>query len=97
MYQFKFYYNDGTTSQTHLKCNDPKQLYNNFDGFMDWEKFYELEDKNLSTYDIVKYAFELYKQISKKDYYRIEIVNDQTNEVVDYYELSKGVNNNGFI
>ena len=86
MYQFKFYYNDGTTSQTHLKCKDPKKLYNDFDGLMDWDDFYELDDKDLSTHEILEYAFELYKQYEQKEYYKIEIINDETNEVIDYYE-----------
>ena len=41
---------------------------------------------DLSTKEVLEVAFELYKKVYKKEYYRIEIINDKTKEVVDYIE-----------
>ena len=88
MYQFKFYHTDGTISQTYLKCSKPEELYFDFDGLMDWDEYYSLYNKKLSVHEVLEYAFKVYKGFVK-DYYKIEIINDETNEIIDYIEESE--------
>ena len=89
MYQFKFYYKDGTTEYVGGKGKSPTSLYNDFDGLMDWTEFYKLKEKDMTTNKILAMAFDLYKNFLKKDYYRIEIVNLETNEIIDSIEKKK--------
>ena len=56
---------------------------------MDWDEYYELYDKNLTTKDVLKLALKCYKDSFKKDFKRIEIINDETNEIIDYIEESE--------
>ena len=37
MYRFKFYYNDGTSEVCNVKTEKPEELYNDFDGLIDWD------------------------------------------------------------
>ena len=85
MYQFKFYYEDGTSEYVGGKGKDPALLYNDFDGLLEWDEFYKLRSKNITTKEILTMAKSLYKDL-QKDYYRIEIVNIETNEIVDFIE-----------
>ena len=85
-YRFKVYFKDGTVKISGAKSKTAEGLYFDFDGLMDWDEFYKLSDTNLCTKDILKLAFEVYKKLYKKEYYRIEIINDETNEVIDYIE-----------
>ena len=86
MYQFKFYYKDGTAEYVGGKGKDPTSLYNDFDGLLEWDEFYKLREEDMTTQKILTMAFDLYKTFLKKDYYRIEIVNLETNTIVDYIE-----------
>ena len=86
MYQFKFYYKDGTTKYVGGKGIRPTTLYNDFDGLLDWDDLYKLREEDMTTEKILTMAFDLYKTFLKKDYYRIEIVNLETNTIVDYIE-----------
>jgi hypothetical protein len=56
---------------------------------MDWDEYYKLYDLNLNTKEVLKLAFKVYKNLYKKEYYRIEIINDKTNEIIDYIEEDK--------
>lgn len=85
MYRFKYYYKDGTSELSGCSGQDPKMMYNDFDGLMDWDEFDSLYEKNLTTHEILELAMEVYKGFLK-DFYRIEIVNDETNEIVDYID-----------
>ena len=85
-YRFKMYFKDGTTKLGGAKSKDAEGLYFDFDGLMDWDDYYKLYEMNLSTKEVLELAFELYKKVYKKEYYRIEIINDKTNEFVDYIE-----------
>lgn len=88
MYRFKFYYNDGTTKLSGGRGVRPTTLYNDFDGLMDWDEYEKLEEKDMTTNKILEMAVDVYKGFLP-DYYRIEIVNDETNEVVDYIEAKE--------
>ena len=88
-YRFKIYFKDGTFDLTGGKGKTPTCLYNDFDGLMDWDEFYKLDEKNMTTKKELELAFEVYKNLYKKEYYRIEIINDETNEVIDYIEESE--------
>lgn len=55
---------------------------------MDWDEYYDLGKKNLSTHDVLKLASEVYKGFIPK-FYKIEIINDITKEVIDYIEINE--------
>ena len=40
----------------------------------------------MTTKKELELAFKVYKNLYKKEYYRIEIIDDETSEVVDYVE-----------
>lgn len=84
-YKFKYFYKDGTNEISSACGNNPLLLFNDFDGLMDWEEFDKLTEKNMTTKKILKMAMKVYKGFLK-DYYRIEIINDDTKEVIDYIE-----------
>ncbi len=88
MYRYKYYYKDGTEEISECWGKTPTSMYNDFDGLMDWDDFYALEEKDMTTKKILEMAMVLYKGFLK-DFYRIEIINDETNEVVDYIEESE--------
>lgn len=86
MYSFKVYFNDGTTSYVGGKGKRPTLLYNDFDSLMNEEELDKLDESKLTTKEILELAFNIYKDFLKKNYYRIEIVNITTNEIIDYIE-----------
>lgn len=85
-YRFKIYFNDGTVELSGGRGKTPTCLYNDFDGLMDWDEFDNLSKKNMTTKKELELAFKVYKNLYKKEYYRIEIINDETNEIIDYIE-----------
>lgn len=87
MYSFKVYYNDGTSSYVDDSGIRPTLLFNDFDGLMYPSEFDKLDEKDLTNKKILELAFDLYKKILEKSYYRIEIVNKDTNEVIDFIEI----------
>ena len=66
--------------------DSPNKLYFDFDGSMDWDEYYSLYDREVSTKEILELAFKIFKGTLKKEYHRIEIINDETKKVVDYIE-----------
>jgi hypothetical protein len=88
-YRFKIYFKDGTTDFCGGKGKTPTCLYNDFDGLMDWDEFNNLNEKDMTTKKELELAFKVYKNLYKKEYYRIEIINDKTNEIIDYIEEDK--------
>ena len=88
MYRFKFYYNDGTSGLSGGYAMRPTALYFEFDGLLDLDEFNNLSEKNMTTKKLLKLAVRAYKDF-EPDFYRIEIINDKTNEIVDYIELKK--------
>lgn len=87
-YRFKFYYNDGTSGLSGGYATRPTALYNDFDGLLDWDEFDSLSEKNMTTKKILKLAARAYKGF-EPDFHRIEIINDKTNEVVDYIDVNE--------
>lgn len=85
-YRFKIYFTDGTIELTGGRGKTPTSLYNDFDGLMDWDEFDSLEEKDMTTQRVLDMAFELYKRLYNKEYYRIEIINDKTEEVIDFID-----------
>ena len=88
-YRFKIYFKDGTSKLNAGKGVRPTCLYNDFDGLMDWDEFNNLNEKDMTTKKELELAFKVYKNLYKKEYYRIEIINDKTNEIIDYIEEDK--------
>lgn len=85
MYRFKYYYKDGTSELSGVWSKTPEGLFNDFDGVMDWDEFDNLTEKDMTTLKVLELAMQAYKGFLK-DFYRIEIVNDETNEIVDYID-----------
>lgn len=88
VYRFKYYFYDGKTKTSSIATSKPEELYNDFDGLMDWDEYYDLGKKNLSTHDVLKLATKVYKGFIPK-FYKIEIINDKTKEVIDYIEINE--------
>ena len=88
VYRFKYYFCDGKTKTSSIATSKPEELYNDFDGLMDWDEYYDLGKKNLSTHDVLKLAAEVYKGVIPK-FSKIEIINDKTKEVIDYIEVKE--------
>lgn len=85
IYSFKYYFIDGTSKLSGCRSKDPLELYNDLDGLINWEEFDSLHEKNLTLHEVLELAFKAYKGFLK-DFYRIEIVNTLTNEVLDYID-----------
>ena len=67
-YRFKIYFKDGTTDFSGGKGKTPTCLYNDFDGLMDWDEFYSLSEKDMTTKKELKLAFKVYKNLFEKYY-----------------------------
>lgn len=85
VYAFKFCFDDGTNLIGSAKFERPEQLYDDFDGLMDWDEYDALSEKKLSTHEILEMAMTLYDYL-EKSYHRIEIINTDTGEIVDYID-----------
>ncbi len=86
IYRFKYYYRDGTTDVSAIKTSKPEELYNDFDGLIEWEELYAFDGRKVTTKEVLETAVKAYKGFLP-DFYRIEIINDKTGEVVDYIEM----------
>lgn len=86
-YSFKFYYSNGTTRKSAGKATKPEALYNDFDGLMDWDEFDKLNDKTMdSTEKVLMIAKDIFKKL-EKNLTRIEIVEVETEKIVDFIEI----------
>ena len=85
MFRFKYYYKDGKTEISGARSKTPEGLYNDFDGLMDWDEFDNLSEKDMTTHKVLEMAMKNYKGFLP-DFYRIEIINDETNEIIDYID-----------
>ncbi len=92
MYRFKYYYKDGTTEISSLNMDAPEELYEDFDGLIEWEELYSFDLNKPTVHEVLEVAMRAYKDLLK-DFYRIEIINDETNEVVDYIDEREVKNN----
>ena len=88
MYRFKYFYKDGTNEISDCYGKKPELMYNDFDGLMDWDEFNNLHYKNLSVHEILELAMKVYKGFLP-DFYRIEIINDENDEIVDYIDVKE--------
>lgn len=87
MYRFKFYYKDGSTQVSEFGLSKPEDLYVDFDGLIDWNEYYSFDELKPTTHEVLEVAMRAYKGFYK-DFKRIEIINDENSEVVDY--ISEG-------
>lgn len=76
-YRFKFYFNNGTFKEIG-GATSPTSLIFLLDEYIDLSK---INFKNLTANTVLKMAKDVYKNILD-DFYRIEIINDKTNEVI---------------
>lgn len=87
-YRFKFYYNDGTNGLSGGYATRPTALYNDFDGLLDWDEFDSFDERKVTTKEILETAVRAYKGFLP-DFYKIEIINDKTDEIVDYIDVKE--------
>lgn len=87
-YRFKFYYNDGTNGLSGGYATSPTALYNDFDGLLDWDEFDSFDERKVTTKEILETAVRAYKGFLP-DFYKIEIINDKTDEIVDYIDVKE--------
>ena len=83
MHKYKFYFKDGS-----IKYSFNKEKIFSFNEIIDWDKYDEISKKNMDLHQILKYTYKTYKNIYDKEYYKIEIIDDN-NEVIDSYEENK--------
>ena len=88
IYRFKFYYSDGNTKLSDIRTEKPEELYNDFDGLIDWDEFDSFIERKVTTKEILETAVKAYKGFLP-DFYKIEIINDKTNEIVDYIDVKE--------
>ena len=87
-YRFKFYYNDGTNGLSGGYATRPTALYNDFDGLLDWDEFDSFDERKVTTKEILETAVRAYKGFLP-DFYKIEIINDKTDEIIDYIDVKE--------
>ena len=85
MYKFKFYYKDGTTDLNSTGTTTPEELYIDFDGLIDWDEYYSFDKLKPSVHEVLEVATRAYKGFFK-DFNRIEIINEETGEIIDFIE-----------
>jgi len=85
LYKVKIYHDDGSISYSSGVGYDPISLVNDLDSLMPWEEFDEINESTLNTKEVLKLLFKYYKK-NYKPYYKIEIINVVTHEVIDFYE-----------
>ena len=83
MYRFKFYYKDGTKEVSSFGLENIEDLYYDFDGLIEWNEYYSFDELKPTGHEILEVAMRAYKGFYK-DFYRIEIINDESNEIIDY-------------
>ena len=79
VYRYRFWYKNDNIKLSDARSSSPNNLWFDFEGLM----FSEEYDKLFDTDDIIM------KIAVKKDYSKIEIINDETNEVIDYIDESE--------
>ena len=84
-YKFKKYYEDGTIECNGGRASKPEYLYGEFDGMVTWEEYDKIATSNLTTNELLKIALKVFSKTSKT-IKKIEIINIETNEIIDYIE-----------
>ena len=82
-FKFKKYYKDGTIKLNGGSASKPEYLYGELDGMVSWEEYDKISTSNLSTDKLLKIALKGFNKASNP-IKRIEIVNIETNEVLDF-------------
>lgn len=93
MYRFKFYYKDGTNESSSIGLENPENLYYDFDGLIDWNEYYSFDELKPTIHEVLEVAMSAYKGFYK-DFYRIEIINDENDEVIDYINEGDSIHKN---
>ena len=88
LYKFKRYYKDGTVELSGGKASKPEYLYGDLDGVVSWEEYDKIATSNLSTAELLKIAIKGFNRFSNSlnPIVRMEIVNIDTDEVIDFVE-----------
>ncbi|MBQ9790101.1 MAG: hypothetical protein IJW24_00715 [Clostridia bacterium] len=82
-YRFKIYCSDGTSKFIGGRGATPESLKYDFDGMVSWDEYERIsDDETMGTAEILNLAKTLYSK--KHSFSRIEIVNTETGEVVDF-------------
>lgn len=86
-YQFKFYLKDGTVKLSNTYAENPLSLIHAFEEVLDKKTYDKIIKENYSIHQILELAMKIYNK--NQEYTRIEIINNQTHEVIDFIEASK--------
>lgn len=89
IYAFKFFYDDGSIELAGGRSSKPEFLYGSLDGLVSWNEYDKIATSNLSVHELLTYAAGVFKNKWKKSFYRIEIVNTETNEVIDFVDCKE--------
>lgn len=85
VYTFKFCYKNGKTDICGGRASKPEYLCYDFDGQLSWKEYDKFVDSHPSVKEILINAKEINKD--KAELSRIEIINVETNETVDFVEM----------
>ena len=85
-YSFKIYLNNNTSKVLGGKANTPENLKYDFDGMISWEEYDKVCKMNLTSKEVLSYAKKFYNEKYSNQIVKIEIVNIETNEIVDFIE-----------
>ncbi len=84
-YTFKYIYKNGQSKVSRAKASTPENLRYDFDEQLDWNEYDKFVDSFRTTKEILDIAKKVNK--NKEQLCRIEIINIDTNEVIDFIEL----------
>ena len=84
VYCFKFYKKNGQTKLSSIHAVKPSSLINSFENKMEYKEYEKLIEEPPSTKKKLQIAFKIFNK--NKEYSRIEIINEETGEIIDYIE-----------
>ena len=84
VYCFKFYKKNGQTKLSSIHAVKPSSLINSFENKMEYKEYEKLIEEPPSTKKILQIAFKIFNK--NKEYSRIEIINEETGEIIDFIE-----------
>ena len=81
---FKFYNKKGQTKLSSIHAVNPSSLIHSFESIMDLKEYEKLIEEKTSTKEILQIALKIFNKNNK--YSRIEIINEETGEIIDFIE-----------
>ena len=85
-YTFKYFYKNGKVEVSKARASTPENLRYDFDGQLSEAEYDKFVDSPRSTKEILAMAKKVHKK-TLPALSRIEIINAETNETIDFIEL----------